>query len=72
MIPGVQRISGLDLTEDLRSLRLRAGTGVSGNRNEFLRALVADFGDLKADSVMPNFNKFAEVFANAELRISPR
>ena len=38
---------------------------MSGNRNEYLRALVAEFGDAKADSVMMEFNRHAEVFANA-------
>ena len=32
-----------------RQLRRRAGTGVSGRRNEYLRALVGQFNDSRAD-----------------------
>ena len=42
----------IHLTETFRGLRRRAGTGLSGNRNEYMRALVGTFGDAAADDVM--------------------
>ena len=48
-------------------IRRRAGCGVSGRRNEFLRALVGDFGDVTADRAMPAYGRFAGAVARAEL-----
>ena len=57
----------VQLTEVFRALRRRAGTGVSGRRNEYLRALVGTFGDPLADRVMPAYDAFATEVANARL-----
>ena len=35
----------MDLEETLRAAKSRVGTGVSGRRNEYLRALVGSFDD---------------------------
>ena len=39
----------------------------SGRRNEFLRALVGQFDDARADRVMQLYSEFATMAANAEL-----
>ena len=59
-------VDPLDLTDIFRGLRRRAGTGPSGRRNEHLRALVGDFGDSRADRVMPLYNAFATRAVNAQ------
>ena len=41
--PAAPAVAPMELTETLRGLRRRAGTGVSGQRNEYLRALVGQF-----------------------------
>ena len=55
------------LTETFRGLRRRSGTGPSGARNEYLRALVGAFDDAHADSVMGLYDAFASAFASADL-----
>ena len=50
--PAAPAVASMELTETFRGLRRRAGTGVSGRRNEYLRALVGDFNDARADEVM--------------------
>ena len=69
VMPGQRppRVQPLELTEVFRSLRRRAGTGPSGRRNEFLRALVGQFDDARADRVMQLYSEFATMAANAEL-----
>jgi len=57
----------VDLDATLRDLPKRAGTGVSGFRNEYLRALTEEFADERARSVIPLLNRFATAYANAEL-----
>ena len=57
----------MELGDTIRNLSNHAGTGMSGYRNEFLKALVADFADARARSVLPLLNKFATAYANAEL-----
>ena len=54
------------LTDTFRSLRRRRGTGVSGARNEFLRALVGASDDQRADQVMPLMDEYGTVFARAQ------
>ena len=48
-------------------LRRRQGTGPSGHRNEYLRALVGKFGDATADRVMTGYDEFATLFVNIDL-----
>jgi hypothetical protein len=55
------------LTDTLRTLRRRAGTGPSGERNEYLRALVGHFDDARADRVMQLFDEFASDVASAAM-----
>ena len=57
----------VELGPTLRNLPLMAGTGVSGFRNEYLRALTEPFADARAKSVIPMLNQFASSYANAEL-----
>ncbi len=68
VVPGLQasRVT-VSLSDTFRRLRRRAGTGVSGHRNEYLRALVGSFGDPVADRVMPLYDAFATSVVNAEL-----
>ena len=61
--PGV----ALDLGPTLRNLRSHAGTGVSGYRNEYLRAIATDFVDMRARTVLPLLNAFESAYANADL-----
>jgi len=57
---------GVSLLETLRALRRRTGT-FGGLRNEFLRALVGTYGDVRADSVLPRYDDFATCYASGEL-----
>ena len=57
----------VSLTETFRKLRRRAGTGPSGNRNEYLRVLTHSFDDAKADSVMQKYDAFASELASGDL-----
>ena len=57
----------VSLTEDFRSLRRRSGTGPSGCRNEYLRALVGHFDDARADGVMELYDDFGSALASGEL-----
>ena len=57
----------VDLAPTLRELTRHAGTGVSGFRNEYLSALSQNFADVRARSVIPLLNSFADAYANAEL-----
>ena len=57
----------LDLGPTIRNLKSHAGTGVSGYRNEYLRALVTDFAEMRARTVLPLLNAFASACANADL-----
>ena len=66
-LPGVFSRVTVSLTETFRKLRRRRGTGPSGMRNEYLRALVAHFDDPRANQVMPKYDAFATSLANAEL-----
>mgnify|MGYP006965231134 FL=1 len=66
-LPGVFSRVTVSLTETFRKLRRRRGTGPSGMRNEYLRALVAHFDDPRANQVMPRYDLFATSLANAEL-----
>ena len=59
-----QRVA-VQLTDSFRTLRRRAGTGPSGERNEYLRALVGHFDNARADRVMPLFDEFASDVASA-------
>ena len=59
-------VDPLELTDIFRGSRRRAGTGPSGRRNEYLRALVGDFGDSPADRVMTLYNDFATRAVNAQ------
>ena len=61
-----QRVT-VHLTDTLRTLRRRAGTGPSGERNEYLRALVGHFDDARADRVMQLFDEFASDVASAAM-----
>ena len=54
----------MDLEETFRAAKSRVGTGVSGRRNEYLRALVGSFDDARADTVMPRYNRFATAAVN--------
>ena len=56
----------VQLTETFIGLRRRAGTGPSGRRNEYLRALVGRFDDAMADEVMPLYDEFATRLVNVE------
>ena len=66
-LPGVFSRITVSLTETFRKLRRRRGTGPSGMRNEYLRALAAHFDDPRASQVMPRYDAFATSLANAEL-----
>ena len=57
----------INLREVLRELPRHAGCGVSGFRNEYLRALTQDFANERAASAIPLLEQFAERYANAEL-----
>ena len=57
-LPGVFSRVTVSLTETFRKLRRRRGTGPSGMRNEYLRALVAHFDDPRANQVMPKCSVF--------------
>jgi len=46
---------------------MHAGTGASGFRNEYLKALLPDFADARAQQAIPLLDQFAESFVNAEL-----
>ena len=41
--------------------------GASGYRNECSKALVTDFADARARTVLPLLNEFATAYANADL-----
>ena len=62
--PAAPAVAPMELTETFRGLRRRAGTGVSGRRNEYLRALVGDFNDARADEVMGRYSTFATAAMN--------
>ena len=51
----------------MRKLRRMRGTGVTGFRNEYLKALAEEFSDHRALSVVPLIESFAARFLNAEL-----
>jgi hypothetical protein len=53
------------LTDTFRHLQPDAAAGVSGRRNEFLRALTATFDDPQAARVMAEYDHFATTAANA-------
>jgi len=57
----------IDLEATIRNLQDHAGTGASGYRNEYLKALVADFADARARTALPLLEEFATSYANAEL-----
>ena len=50
-LPGVFSRVTISLTETFRKLRRRRGTGPSGMRNDYLRALVAHFDDPRANQM---------------------
>ena len=52
------------MTRQLRRLR---GTGITGFRNEYLKALSEKFTDERAARVVPLLQEFAERYLNAEL-----
>ena len=56
----------IDLTETLRHLDVKSGTGPGGCRNSYLKALTQDFSDAKAASALGLLNDFAERFVNAD------
>ena len=62
--PAAPAVATVELTETFRGLRRRAGTGVSGRRNEYLRALVGCFDDARADDVMLRYSTFATSAVN--------
>jgi len=62
--PAAPAVAPMELTETFRALRRRAGTGVSGRRNEYLRALVGQFNDARADEVMARYSNFATAAMN--------
>lgn len=62
--PAAPAVAPMELTETFRGLRRRAGTGVSGRRNEYLRALVGQFNDARADEVMARYSTFATAAMN--------
>ena len=64
--PAAPPVDPIELADVFRALRRRAGTGPSGRRNEYLRALVANFGDSHADRVIPMYNDFATRAVNAQ------
>ena len=55
------------LRTKMRQLRRMRGTGVTGYRNEYLKALSEMFVDRRAASVVSLLEDFAERFLNAEL-----
>ena len=55
------------LQESMRKLRRMRGTGVTGFRNEYLKALSENFEDQRAKTVVPLIEEFAERFVNADL-----
>ena len=57
----------VDLLPALKDLQPQAGTGASGARNEYLKALTEDFPDARARTVVPLLNLFAEKYVNADL-----
>ena len=68
-LPGMQRVTITSMGETFRGLRRRAGTGLSGARNEYLRALVGDFADAQADRVIERYDTFATRVVNVELPV---
>ena len=65
--PGQYPRARVRLEETFRHLEPDASAGVSGRRNEFLRALTARFDDPEAARVMPLYDAFATAAINAEL-----
>ena len=63
MFPRVQ----VELRPTIEQLRDHAGTGASGFRNEYLKALLPDFADSRARQALPLLDDFACEFVNAEL-----
>ena len=57
----------VSLEGTIRGLSNHAGTGASGYRNEYLKALVTDFADARARTVLPLLDEFATAYANADL-----
>ena len=52
----------VSLEDTIRGLSNHAGTGASGYRNEYLKALVSDFADARARTVLPLLNEFATAY----------
>ena len=57
----------LDMRETIRGLPKKAGTGVSGFRNEYMCAWLGSFDDVVADSVIAGFNTFTNSLVRAQL-----
>ena len=55
------------LRDSMRQLRRLRGTGITGFRNEYLKALSEKFTDERAARVVPLLQEFAERYLNAEL-----
>ena len=56
----------VSLRETFSSLDRRAGVGMSGMRNEYLRCLARTFDDATADRVMDEYDSFATAMVRVE------
>ena len=68
-VPGMSAFGprlSVRLQDPMRRLRRLRGTGITGFRNEYLRALSEKFVDTRAASVVPSLQWFAERYLNAE------
>ena len=69
-VPGMSAFGprlSVKLQDPMRRLRRLRGTGITGFRNEYLRALSEKFVDTRAASVVTLLQGFAERYLNAEL-----
>ena len=67
VLPAMQHAApSVSLRETFRTLRRRAGTGMSGRRNEYLRCLARTFDDAMADRVIPAYDDFASSMVRVE------
>ena len=57
----------IELGYAISQLRDHAGTGASGFRNEYLKALLPDFADVRALEAISLLESFAESYVNADL-----
>ena len=68
VLPGTfPAIPELDMRATIKSLRVRAGVGPSGYRNEYMLAWLGSFDDTVADRIVPAFSRFATSLVRVQL-----